>query len=68
MHRLLQVLRAVQALAAGPDDLHAIISAHGSFAGALTDLCIMNFPLDVRAARLQLAHACDIFAAAADCN
>ena len=44
----LQVLRVVQTLPAGPDDLHTIISAHGSFAGALADLCRMDFPLDVR--------------------
>ena len=42
-----QVLRAAETLPLVPDDVHVIISAYGSFAAALADLCRMSFPQEV---------------------
>ena len=43
----MQVLRAAETLPLMPDDVHVIISAYGSFAAALADLCRMSFPQEV---------------------
>ena len=49
------MLRAAETLPLVPDDVHVIISAYGSFAAALADLCRMSFPQEVTRPGLHFA-------------
>ena len=54
----MQVLRAADTLPLGSDDMHTIISAYGSFARTLADLCRMAFPHEVHTSSCVIRWHC----------